>query len=76
VRALGYRQVAEMPVSITLKFADVQQLSSTDRNYLAIAEGLGIIKGDAQGMFHPNAPLTWAELATMAAEAAPRLQTL
>lgn len=76
VRALGYRQVAEMPASITLKFADVQQLSNTDRNYLAIAEGLGIVKGDARGMFHPDAPLTWASLATMDAEAAPRLQTL
>ena len=59
-----------------LNFSDVQQLSNTDRNYLAIAEGLGIVKGDANGMFHPDAPLTWADLATMVAEAAPRLQTL
>jgi hypothetical protein len=76
VRALGYRQVAEMPASISLDFTDVQPLSNTDRNYLAIAEGLGIVKGGAKVVFHPDASLTWAELATMVAEAAPRLQTL
>ncbi len=76
VRALGYRQVAEMPASISHNFADVQQLSNTERNYLAIAEGLGIVKGGAKMMFHPDAPLTWAELTTMVTEAAPRLQTL
>ncbi len=76
VRAMGYRLVAEMPASIALNFSDVQQLSNTDRNYLAIADGLGIVKGDAGGMFHPDATLTWAELATMVTEAAPRLQTL
>lgn len=76
VRAMGYRQVAEMPASIGLNFSDVQQLSGSDRNYAAIAEGLGIVKGDTHEMFHPDTPLTWAELATMVAEAAPRLQTL
>ncbi len=76
VRAMGYRQVAEMPANIGLNFSDLQQVSGSDRNYAAIAEGLAIIKGDTHGMFHPDDPLTWAELATMVAAAAPRLQAL
>ena len=74
VRAMGYRLVAEMPASITLTFTDVQQLPTTQRNCVAIAEGLGIVKGGANAMFRPDAPLTWAELASMVTEAAPRLQ--
>ncbi len=74
VRAMGYRQVAEMPASITLSFTDVKRLSNTERNCIAIAEGLGIVKGGTNAMFYPDAPLTWAELASMVTEAAPRLQ--
>ena len=51
VRALGYGEVADMPVKIELKTGDANQVSEKIRNYAAIAYGLGLIKGDENGLF-------------------------
>lgn len=76
VRALGYGEVAEMPAKIELKAADTDQVSESARNYVAIACGLGLIKGDENGLFRPGEQMTWAELASLVTRAAPRLQSV
>ncbi len=85
VRAFGYSEVAEMAVEIELKAADADQVSEKARNYVAIACGLGLIKGDENGLFRPGEQMTWAELASLViraelaslvTRAAPRLQSL
>ncbi|MFA5385657.1 MAG: YcdB/YcdC domain-containing protein [Eubacteriales bacterium] len=75
VRALGYGEVADMPVKIELKTADANQVSEKARNYVAIAYGLGLIKGDENGLFRPADQATWAELASIVTRAAPRLMS-
>jgi len=76
VRAFGYSEVAEMAVEIELKAADADQVSEKARNYVAIACGLGLIKGDENGLFRPGEQMTWAELASLVTRVAPRLQSL
>ncbi|NPV74585.1 MAG: S-layer homology domain-containing protein [Pelotomaculum sp.] len=43
---------------------------------MAIACGLGLIKGDENGLFRPGEEMTWAELASLVTRAAPRLQSV
>lgn len=76
VRALGYAEIAEMPVEIELKTADAGQVSERARNYAAIACGLGLLKGDENGLLRPSEQVTWAELAALVTKAAPRLQSI
>jgi hypothetical protein len=76
VRALGYSEVAEMPAAIELKAADAGQMSEKARNYVAIAWGLGLIKGDENNLFRPADQVTWAELASLVTRAAPRLRSV
>lgn len=76
VRALSYGEVAEMPAKIELKAADADQVSEKARNYVAIACGLGLIKGDENGLFRPGEQMTWAELASLVTRIAPRLQSV
>lgn len=74
VRALGYGDVAAMPVQIELKVADAGQVSEPSRNYVAIACGLGLMQGDENGQFHPSDNITWAELSSLVAKAMPLLR--
>lgn len=76
VRALGYGEVAEMPAKIELKAADADQVSEKARNYVAIAWGLGLIKGDENDLFRPVDQATWAELASLVTRTAPRLRSV
>ena len=76
VRALGYGEIAEMPVEIELKAADAGQVSERARNYAAIACGLGLLKGDENGLLRLSEQVTWAELAALVTKAAPRLRSI
>jgi len=76
VRALGYGEVAEIPAKIELKAADAGQVSEKSRNYVAIAWGLGLIKGDENDLFRPVDRTTWSELASLVTRAAPRLRSV
>jgi len=74
VRALGYKEIANMPVKIELKMADAELVNENSRNYVAIACGLGLMQGDENGLFRPADQVTWAELAVLVTKAAPRLR--
>lgn len=76
VRALGYGEVAGMTVKIELKTADAGLVSDEAYNYAAIACGLGLFKGDQEGLLRPLEETTWAELAAVMTRAAPRLQDI
>lgn len=73
VRALGYEEVAKMPVKIELSVKDADQVDAALCNHVAIACGLGLMAGDENGFFRPQDNLTWAELAALALKAAPAL---
>jgi len=75
VRALGYGDVAGMPVKIELKAADAAKISEQSLNYVAIAWGLGLLEGDENSLFRPADQATWAELASLVTRAAPRLRS-
>lgn len=70
VRSLGYGPLLSMPNRISVRFADAKALSRTDANAVGIAQGLGIVTGDAAGRFRPTSPTTWADLATILMRAA------
>lgn len=76
VRALGFGEVAGMPVKIELKTADAGLVSDRARNYAAIACGLGLFQGDEGGLLRPSDKATWAELAAIVTRAAPRLRNV
>jgi alkanesulfonate monooxygenase SsuD/methylene tetrahydromethanopterin reductase-like flavin-dependent oxidoreductase (luciferase family) len=70
VRALGYGPLLSMSNRVSVRFADAKALSGTDANAVGIAQGLGIVTGNAAGRFRPTSPATWAELATILMRAA------
>ncbi len=76
VKALGYGEVAAMPIKMELKTTDAALVPESSRNYAAIACGLGLMQGDDEGRFRPLDQATWAELAVLATRAAPRLQAV
>ncbi|OPY56242.1 MAG: hypothetical protein A4E55_02169 [Pelotomaculum sp. PtaU1.Bin035] len=76
VRALGYNDVADMPVKIELKAADAGLVSEQAFNYVAIACGLGLISVDENDMLRPADQATWAELASLVVKATPRLRAV
>ncbi len=65
VSALGYREVAELSNIYRVGFADAEQIPSDKLGFVAIAKGMGLINGDENGCFNPNAPLTRADAAIM-----------
>jgi len=74
VNMLGHQQVAEAQgLSIGLDYQDAAQISSGKKNYVAIATGLMLIGGDADGNFRPQNPVTWGELASVVIRVAPRM---
>ncbi|MCL6561189.1 MAG: S-layer homology domain-containing protein, partial [Firmicutes bacterium] len=75
VRALGYKEIANMPVKIEIKLADAELVNENSRNYVAIACGLGLMQGDENGLFRPSDNITWAELSSLVTRAMPRLHT-
>ncbi|OPX90110.1 MAG: hypothetical protein A4E53_01325 [Pelotomaculum sp. PtaB.Bin104] len=66
-----------MPVKIELNAGDSGQASDEFRNYVAIAGGLGLMRGDENSLFRPADNATWAELASLVtSRAAPRLRAV
>lgn len=74
VNMLGHQEVAEAQgLSIGLDYRDTAQISSGKEKYVAIASGLKLIDGDADGNFRPQSPVTWGELAGVVIKVVPRL---
>ena len=70
VRALGYGPLLSMQNRVSVRFSDAGAVAGADRNAVGIAQGLGIVTGDAAGSFRPSSPATWADLATILMRAA------
>lgn len=58
VRAMAYTRVAEMEARIALPFADAEQVGAKYHNAVALLAGFGIISGDAENRYHPQAEIT------------------
>lgn len=65
IRAIGYREVAEIPNIFTCNFADADKIAPEKAGYAAIAKGLNIVRGDENGCFNPDAALSRADAAIM-----------
>ena len=65
LRAVGYAQVAELPDIFRTGFADDAAIPVDCYGYAAIAQGLGMITGDAANRFLPNETATRAQAAVM-----------
>lgn len=64
IRALGYNKVAEIKGIFNVSFKDKSEISENLYGYVAIASGLGIVKGDGVS-FKPKNDITRAESAVM-----------
>ena len=65
VRALGYKEVAEIGGIYKTGFNDEWQISDGFTGYVAIAKGLGIVKGNGNGYFNPVESVKRADFAIM-----------
>lgn len=65
VRALGYREVAELQEIYRVGFPDAAAITPGREGYVALAKGLGIVKGDTAGNFNPKNIVTRGEFAVM-----------
>ncbi|MBQ4110517.1 MAG: S-layer homology domain-containing protein [Clostridia bacterium] len=65
VRALGYKEVAEIGGIYKTGFADEWQISNDFMGYVAIAKGLGIVNGNGNGYFNPAESVKRADFAIM-----------
>ncbi len=65
LRAMGYREIAELADIYKAGFADSVNIPSEKMGYVAIAKGLKIINGDENNCFNAGVPLTRADAAIM-----------
>lgn len=63
IRGIGYGQAAELTGIFQSSFADETQIPQQYYGAIAIAQGLGLIRGDEQNIFHPNDKATRMQLA-------------
>ena len=63
--SVGYGSVAKLPGIFRCDFADAAAIPAEDLGYAALAQGLGIVGGDAQGNFAPGRSCTRGEAAAM-----------
>ena len=63
--AAGYGSVAQLEGIFRTKFADDADIPKADYGYAALAQGLGMVSGDASNRFLPNAAATRAQAAVM-----------
>ena len=61
----GMQEAAALKVIFACGFSDEDQIPEEDLGYVAIAKGLGVIRGDRNGAFRPNDGATRQELAMM-----------
>lgn len=72
IKGIGYHEVASLPLKIETPFKDIPP-GHPHRNSIAIMAALGVFVGDKDGLFNPQQPVTWAELATVLTRIAPKL---
>lgn len=65
VRAIGYRSVAELSHIFVCYFNDSGSIPQDIIGYIAIANGLNIVRGDENNCFNPASPLSRADAAIM-----------
>ncbi len=65
IRALGYREIAELDGIYTCSFADKDSIPNEHLGYVTLAKALKLVKGDENGCFNPNAMLSRADTAIM-----------
>ena len=65
VDAAGFGEAAKLKDIYAIGFKDAGDISKDLYGYVAIAKGLGVVKGDAGGYFRPNNTATRAQLAIM-----------
>jgi hypothetical protein len=65
IRALDMEEEAEERMNARLPFKDAGQVPKDAVGYIALISELGIMVGDRNGNFHPNKPLTRAEMAVL-----------
>lgn len=63
--AVGYGPIAQLEGIFRTKFADDSSIPSSCYGYVALAQGLGVVSGDAANRFLPNAAATRAQAAVM-----------
>jgi hypothetical protein len=74
VDAMGCAEAANISNNIESSYEDISTLSAKDRNYIGLAQGLGIMRGDENGRFNPTDNVTWEELAAVVINSAPKLR--
>ncbi|WP_105619700.1 S-layer homology domain-containing protein [Vallitalea okinawensis] len=62
VKMLGYNDLAELSSIYKASFSDAEDISKDLMGYVAIGEGLGILKGE-DGKFYPKKNVTYEEAA-------------
>ena len=72
INGIGYQEVASLPVKMESPFKDIAN-DHPHRNSIAIVAALGVFVGDKDGLFNPQQPVTWAELATVLTRIAPKI---
>ncbi len=65
IDATGYGRTAGIAEIYRCRFADESSISQQYYGYVATAQGLGLVKGDENGVFHPNAIATRAQAAIL-----------
>ncbi len=65
VTALNYQETAKLKGIYTTAFADQDEISEDMLGFVALAQGLGIISGNGNGLFNPTESLTRADAAIM-----------
>ncbi|NPV44048.1 MAG: S-layer homology domain-containing protein [Firmicutes bacterium] len=65
IRALNMEEEAEERMNAKLPFKDAGQVPEDAVGYVALISELGIMVGDRNSNFHPNKPLTRAEMAVL-----------
>jgi len=65
LNAVGYGPVAQLQGIYRTRFADDHSIPAESYGYVALAQGLGMVAGDASNRFLPNAHTTRAQAAVM-----------
>lgn len=65
IQALGYREIAELSGIYVSKFEDQGDVSPDKLGYVALAQGLKLVRGDESNLFHPKDHLNRCDAAIM-----------
>ena len=74
INAIGYKEVAESPVSMEVQSKDASKISKGKRNYVALARAFKLLTDDRGGNFRPQDPVNWGQLAAAITRAFPKLE--